>query len=194
MNGKGKAESEGLEKVAANKKGQSCIHFFRGNCTRGDDCQYGHILGTDGKPPKIAPELLARFDNMLQPKRKPRRRAGPCTKYKTLGNPKMHPKYTSEPRIQTKKKRKYKITQFIGSSLCLYFELCSKKRLLECFPSKGFILLRGLRNAKFGDCSVNFHFTDWLPCPTGLRGWQHTVYIQELPVTLLSTFSRVLLY
>ena len=41
---------------------QQCIRFFRGNCTRGDSCQYGHILGTDGKPLKIAPELLARYD------------------------------------------------------------------------------------------------------------------------------------
>ena len=51
-----------MAKIAANKKGQQCIRFFRGNCTRGEACQYGHILGTDGKPLKIAPELLARYD------------------------------------------------------------------------------------------------------------------------------------
>ena len=49
-------------KIAANKKGQQSIRFFRGSCSRGESCQYGHILGTDGRPLKIAPELLARFD------------------------------------------------------------------------------------------------------------------------------------
>ena len=60
--GKGKTDSDQAAKIAANKKGQQCIRFFRGNCTRGEACQYGHILGTDGKPLKIAPELLARYD------------------------------------------------------------------------------------------------------------------------------------
>ena len=60
--GKGKMDPEQARKVAANKKGQQCIRFFRGNCPKGDACPYGHILGTDGKPLKIAPELLARFD------------------------------------------------------------------------------------------------------------------------------------
>ena len=45
-----------------NKKGQQCIRFYRGICSRGDQCQYGHILGDDGKPLKIAPELLERYD------------------------------------------------------------------------------------------------------------------------------------
>ena len=67
--GKGKGDPEHAEKVAANKKGQQCIRFYRGNCTRGDDCQYGHILGTDGKPLKIAPELLARFDKFTAAKK-----------------------------------------------------------------------------------------------------------------------------
>ena len=67
--GKGKGDPENAEKVAANKKGQQCIRFYRGNCTRGDDCQYGHILGTDGKPLKIAPELLARFDKFTAAKK-----------------------------------------------------------------------------------------------------------------------------
>ena len=60
--GKGKTDPDQAAKIAANKKGQQCIRFFRGNCTRGEACQYGHILGTDGKPLKIAPELLARYD------------------------------------------------------------------------------------------------------------------------------------
>ena len=60
--GKGKSDPDQASKIAANKKGQQCIRFFRGNCTRGESCQYGHILGTDGKPLKIAPELLARYD------------------------------------------------------------------------------------------------------------------------------------
>ena len=60
--GKGKTDPDQVAKIAANKKGQQCIRFFRGNCTRGEACQYGHILGTDGKPLKIAPELLARYD------------------------------------------------------------------------------------------------------------------------------------
>ena len=60
--GKGKTDPDQAAKMAANKKGQQCIRFFRGNCTRGEACQYGHILGTDGKPLKIAPELLARYD------------------------------------------------------------------------------------------------------------------------------------
>ena len=60
--GKGKHDPDQASKIAANKKGQRCIRFYRGNCTRGESCQYGHILGTDGKPLKIAPELLARFD------------------------------------------------------------------------------------------------------------------------------------
>ena len=72
--GKGRGDPESLEKIAANKKGQQCIRFFRGNCTRGDDCQYGHTMGTDGKPLKIAPKLLARFDKLRLPKEKRRRR------------------------------------------------------------------------------------------------------------------------
>ena len=60
--GKGKADSDQAAKIAANKKGQQCIRFYRGNCTRGEACQYGHILGADGKPLKTAPELLARYD------------------------------------------------------------------------------------------------------------------------------------
>ena len=60
--GKGKTDSDQAAKIAANKKGQQCIRFFRGNCTRGEACQYGHILGADGKPLKIAPEVLARYD------------------------------------------------------------------------------------------------------------------------------------
>ena len=60
--GKGKHDPDQAGKIAANKKCQQCIRFYRGNCTRGESCQYGHILGTDGKPLKIAPELLARFD------------------------------------------------------------------------------------------------------------------------------------
>ena len=51
--GKGKSDPDQASKIAANKKGQPCIRFFRGNCTRGESCQYGHILGTDGKPLKI---------------------------------------------------------------------------------------------------------------------------------------------
>ena len=60
--GKGKTDPDQANKIAANKKGQQCIRFYRGNCTRGEACQYGHILGADGKPLKIAPELLARYD------------------------------------------------------------------------------------------------------------------------------------
>ena len=60
--GKGKDASSSSDKPAVNKKGQQCIRFYRGTCTRGDQCQYGHILGTDGKPLKIARELLERFD------------------------------------------------------------------------------------------------------------------------------------
>ena len=60
--GKGKTDPDQASKIAANKKGQQCIRFYRGNCTRGESCQYGHILGADGKPLKIAPELLARYD------------------------------------------------------------------------------------------------------------------------------------
>ena len=35
---------------------------IEGRAHEGDQCQYGHILGTDGKPLKIAPELLERYD------------------------------------------------------------------------------------------------------------------------------------
>ena len=44
------------------KRDSSAFGFSEGNCTRGEACQYGHILGADGKPLKIAPELLARYD------------------------------------------------------------------------------------------------------------------------------------
>ena len=62
--GKGKSKGAGssTDRPPLNKKGQQCIRFYRGTCTRGDQCQYGHILGTDGKPLKIAPELLERYD------------------------------------------------------------------------------------------------------------------------------------
>ena len=62
----GKSKSKGAgsstDKPPVNKKGQQCIRFYRGICSRGDQCQYGHILGDDGKPLKIAPELLERYD------------------------------------------------------------------------------------------------------------------------------------
>ena len=58
--GKGKGPGSSTDRPAPNKKGQQCVRFFRGTCTRGDQCQFGHILGTDGKPLKIAPELLER--------------------------------------------------------------------------------------------------------------------------------------
>ena len=60
--GKSKGASSSTDRPPLNKKGQQCIRFYRGTCTRGDQCQYGHILGTDGKPLKIAPELLERYD------------------------------------------------------------------------------------------------------------------------------------
>ena len=62
--GKGKSKGAGssTDRPPVNKKGQQCIRFYRGICSRGDQCQYGHILGTDGKPLKIAPELLERYD------------------------------------------------------------------------------------------------------------------------------------
>ena len=62
--GKGKSKGAGssTDRPPINKKGQQCIRFYRGICTRGDQCQYGHILGADGKPLKIAPELLERYD------------------------------------------------------------------------------------------------------------------------------------
>ena len=59
--GKGKGDPDQVGKIAANKKGQQCIRFYRGKCTRGDACQYGHILGADGKPLKIAPEWWERM-------------------------------------------------------------------------------------------------------------------------------------
>ena len=58
----GGKSSNGTERTSVNKKGQQCIRFFRGACARGDQCDYGHILGTDGKPLAIAPESLARCD------------------------------------------------------------------------------------------------------------------------------------
>ena len=39
--GKGKYDPDQAGKIAANKKGQQCIRFYRGNCTRGESCQYG---------------------------------------------------------------------------------------------------------------------------------------------------------
>ena len=67
--GKGKQDPDQAGKIAANKKGQQCTRFYRGNCARGESCQYGHILGTDGKPLKIAPELLACFDGSTRPRK-----------------------------------------------------------------------------------------------------------------------------
>ena len=60
--GKSKGASSSTDRPPINKKGQQCIRFYCGICTRGDQCQYGHILGADGKPLKIAPELLERYD------------------------------------------------------------------------------------------------------------------------------------
>ena len=67
--GKGKGAGSSTDKPAVNKKGQQCIRFYKGTCTRGDQCQYGHILAADGKPLKIAPELLERFDRYNAAKR-----------------------------------------------------------------------------------------------------------------------------
>ena len=46
----------------------------RGTCTRGDQCQYGHILAADGKPLKIAPALLERFDRDAAAKREAKKK------------------------------------------------------------------------------------------------------------------------
>ena len=58
--------------------------FFRSNCTRGDDCQYGHILGTDGQPLKIAPDLLARFDKFAAAKREAKKKGAFSTQMLVL--------------------------------------------------------------------------------------------------------------
>ena len=70
--GKGKSKGAGssTDRPPINKKGQQCIRFYRGICSRGDQCQYGHILGADGKPLKIAPELLERYDLLLCSKKR----------------------------------------------------------------------------------------------------------------------------
>ena len=67
--GKSKGDPEHAGKAAANKKGQQCIRFYRGTCTRGEECHYGHILGTDGKPLGVPPGLLARFDRFTAAKK-----------------------------------------------------------------------------------------------------------------------------
>ena len=72
--GKGKGPGSSTDRPAPNKKGQQCIRFFTGTCTRGDQCQYGHILGTDGKPLKIAPELLERYDRYSAAKREAKKK------------------------------------------------------------------------------------------------------------------------
>ena len=72
--GKGKSASSSSDKPSINKKGQQCIRFFRGTSTRGDQCEYGHILAADGKPLKIAPELLERFDKYAAAKREVRKK------------------------------------------------------------------------------------------------------------------------
>ena len=40
-----------------------------GSALESDQCQYGHILGADGEPLKIAPELLERYDRYSAAKR-----------------------------------------------------------------------------------------------------------------------------
>ena len=69
--GKGKSKGAGssTDRPPINKKGQQCIRCYRGICTRGDQCQYGHILGADGKPLKIAPEPLERYDRYYAARR-----------------------------------------------------------------------------------------------------------------------------
>ena len=78
--GKGKASpGKGSDKNQArpvlSKKGQRCVRIFRGICSRGQQCDYGHILGPDGKPLPIAPELLARYDKRAADRREAKKRA-----------------------------------------------------------------------------------------------------------------------
>ena len=74
--GKGNGKnSGGAERPIVNKKGQQCIHFFKGACARGDQCVYGHIIGTDGKPLAIAPELLACYDQYAAAKREAKKKS-----------------------------------------------------------------------------------------------------------------------
>ena len=54
--------SDSPDQPTVNERGQQCIRFFRNTCTRGQQGDYGRILGSDSKPLPIAPELLARYD------------------------------------------------------------------------------------------------------------------------------------
>eukprot|EP00971_Amphidinium_carterae_P341003 6479593-Amphidinium_carterae.1 len=50
------------EREAKNFKEHQCYLFFQGRCKRGADCRYGHLVGADGKPQAVAPELLEYFE------------------------------------------------------------------------------------------------------------------------------------
>ena len=41
---------------------QQCTPFFRGNCKKGDQCNYEHQVDADGNPTPLGPEFLHRCD------------------------------------------------------------------------------------------------------------------------------------
>eukprot|EP00971_Amphidinium_carterae_P295453 5867860-Amphidinium_carterae.1 len=50
------------DREAKNFKENQCYLFLKGRCKRGADCRYGHLVGDDGKPQPVAPELLEMFE------------------------------------------------------------------------------------------------------------------------------------
>eukprot|EP00971_Amphidinium_carterae_P104962 2078503-Amphidinium_carterae.1 len=50
------------DREAKNFKENQCYLLLKGRCKRGADCRYGHLIGDDGKPQPVAPELLEMFD------------------------------------------------------------------------------------------------------------------------------------
>ena len=61
-------EKESVESLnpRVEKRKQQCIHFFRGTCQKGDLCRYEHLVGDDGQPVPVGPEILQRFDDAVK--------------------------------------------------------------------------------------------------------------------------------
>ena len=61
--GKGK---KGKVEQKPEKRHQQCIPLYRGNCKKGDHCNYKRQVDGDGKPIPVEPEILQKYDEAIK--------------------------------------------------------------------------------------------------------------------------------
>ena len=82
--GGGKGKKGKADEGKPEKRRQQCIPFCRGNCKKGNYCNYEHQVDGDGRPIPVRPEFLQKYDeatkrfneNKVQAKARPATRGG----------------------------------------------------------------------------------------------------------------------